>query len=740
MTSRIGLIFPIFVLAAATRAVPWRHVMTPNGVVLWGGDSYYHMWRIWNSVSRSMPLSARDSFSNFPDGGEILWSPAFDWILATLIWGLGLDLPAAELLCAWVPLILGAASVALAAHIASIAFSRPAGWVTGIMLAILPGSYFYTHLGFLDHHVAVTLIGTIMLGGAMRIVSEGQAGPRFWPILGGGLCALALLTWAGALIHIGILQLALVIWVLETPGRDRTSERAMRLALAHAITAVAILPFSLREWEVFGDFNPLALTRFQPTWYGAGAICLTCAALLWRTPLGRTRVRRLMSAATLGTAGLALAFALIPELAETLDRSADWFTGDVVLLSQIVELRSLVVSGEEFDWMRPVRFLSLLFYFLPFALVAIVWRSQRPERWLLVIWCTVFCALTLGQFRFINTFSVAYAMVMGGAISQLVEWSSIRIFQHRVRVGASVIAVLGLGAIILLPAWSYYELLLRPGGLGKMQARFDAFRATSRWIGDSHPAPLDENGRPTSGLLCAWGVGHEFRYYSGWAVHQDGFGPYVAPENVALANRYFSALDEDEAIAILDQLDTRFVVADILGAGQPPYSPQSMTGRLVRHHGSGTTIYVGPTKAPRWLPALTRHRLVFEAPTLDLGVWLYEIVPGAEFVGSTHPHSQVSAELQLETSSGRLLSWITRQRASETGEFRLRLPYSTIGGTGSAVTPGAAYLLRTNSGSMQLQVTEEAVQTGATITLDRPLSEATSPRLGSENVSRPTNR
>lgn len=716
MSAVLGLVLPIFSLAALVRAIPWRYVLTSGGVIFREGDSYSHMWRIWNAASKSIPLSARDPYVNFPHGGEVLWSPAFDWILAVVVRRLGLDQPAAELLCAWVPLILGSVAVALAALIASRAFSRTAGWVTGLTLAVMPGSFLYTQLGYFDHHAAIALIGTAMLGGAMRVVSSDAAGPRFWPVLAGALCALALSIWAGALLHIGVLQIAMLTWALGTSSRELASRRTLRLALAHAVAAVVILPLSLRVWEVFGDFSPLALTRFQPTFYGAGAICLASTALLWRTPgFGSTRLRRLVSVTGLGVLGLGLAFATIPELAAILDQSAGWFTSDVEFITNIIELSPLFSGDDQPLWWRPLHFLSALFFLFPLAMIAVGWRTTRPERWLLLFWATAFCALTLNQIRFINTFSIAHSIVWGGAISLLVAWVGERATTPRARTVARAFIGISVASALLLPARSYYAPRLRFDGYAIINHKRQARIVIARWLGASRPATLDENGNPDGGLLCVWSAGHEFRYYSGRAVHQDGFGPYVSPENTKLASRYYEALSEDEAIAILEQMNTRYVVADYLGAGQPPYAERSMTSRLTQYHGSGVELNGGHSQKRSWLSALTRHRLVYSRANGSGGAWLYEIVAGAVIVGSATPGSRVTAELRLRSPAGTPLIWTTRQRTDENGEFRLRVPYATIGMADSGITPMGPYRLRNYQGVVEFDVTEASVRDGATI-------------------------
>jgi dolichyl-diphosphooligosaccharide--protein glycosyltransferase len=278
-----------------------------------------------------------------------------------------------------------------------------------------------------------------------------------------------------------------------------------------------------------------------------------------------------------------------------------------------------------------------------------------------------------------------------------------------------VFAGVGLAAFILVPAWNYYEPRFQSNQSTRPNARRAAARSAARWLASSRPQSLDENGHPTAGLLCEWGLAHEVRYYSGWAVHQDGFGPYVSPENITRAERYFRALDEDQAIEILKEMRTRYVLADVWGAGNAPYFYRSMTIRLGRLHGSGELLKVGETNQRDWVPALTRHRLVFAANDGRKGLWLYEIVPGAIVVGSATPGSLVSARLSLQSSSGRVLEWVTHEHADETGAFRLRLPYSTAGMPESSIVPLGSYHLHTDRGVAEFEVTEASVQDGIAI-------------------------
>lgn len=716
--SHARLVLSTLLIAALVRASTWKRVFTDEGVILRDGDCYAHMWRIWNLASKSTPLSARDPYVNFPDGGEVLWPPAFDWSIAQSITLLGLDRAGAEAFGAWIPVGLGASAVALAAWITARTFSTRAGWICGVMLALLPGSFVYTRIGYLDHHAAIALIGTAMLGGTMHIVSSGEVGPRRWPIWVGLVSALALSIWAGALLHIGVLQVAMLAWAVGCESGPAARTRTLGLAAAHAITAIAILPLSLQEWQHFGDFSPLALTRFQPTWYAAAAICLFATTLLWRSPLfGATRPMRFVAAALTGLIGLVIAFLMIPELTSTLDRSASWFTDDVVFLTNIKELSPLFAGKTAAYWQRPTLFLSPLLFVLPLAMITIGWRTDRLDVRVLLLWTAAFGALTLSQFRFINTFSIVHSMVSAAALAAIFDW----ITQRSRSAGKRVVATAGFAALLALtlvvvPVSAYYLPQLEAYDRAPANARRGlAMRELARWLAAERPVPLDVEGNPTTGLLTSWSSGHEIRYYSGWAMNQDGFGSYVSPENHERASRYFRSVDEDAAIVFLDEMKTQHVIADSVGAGFPPYPVDSLARRLVTAAGSGARFTRDGSEAREWAPALTRHRLLYARSNRRGGAWLYEIVPGAVISGRATPDSTVSIMLRLGTPSGLPRTWVDRQRTDATGEFRLRVPYSTVDAPESGFIPTGPYLLRTDRGEVEVDVSEHAIQAASTL-------------------------
>jgi len=710
---RLGLFS--FVAAALVRASPWQTVFTPGGVLLHDGDGYAHMWRIWNAAAGLAPLSARDSFTNFPDGGEVIWPPLFDGLLAFTIATLGLDRSAAEVLCAWVPLVLGALAVVLAAWWAASFFSMAAGWVTGLLLAVLPGSFLYTQLGYLDHHAAVTLIGTALLGGAMSVVAANDAGPRGWSVGAAVLAAVALLIWSGALLHLLVLQAGLLLWAVAAHDCALARARTVRLAFAQGLTAIGIIPFSLRDWEIYGAYSPLVPSLFQVVWLGAGAVALFLAWGIWAWPaFSCTRPRRLASATALAGLGVVAAFAFIPELTRVLSGSASWFTGDVDFLVGITELAPLTQSG--FSGLRwgPFIYLSPLILGFPVACLWLCMRRPRPEVWLLTSWAIVFLTLTLNQLRFVNTFVVAFAIVMGAGIAPLLEAGVAGTAGPRFVRGQRAAILLVIAASLMIAAGPYYARRLLDDGVAVASPIRAGRIEVARFLRAVAPDPFEVGGEGEllGGVLGSWDAGHAYRYYSGWPVHQDGFGPYVSPANLRRAADYFSAQDEGVSIALLSEMRTRFVIVDRQGAGRPPTSPTSMTARLVESRGSSAELSDRRTGRRVEIPALTRHRLRYGASNGIGGVWLYEVVPGATLVGTSEPGATIAVSIELGTPWGGTQVWRSHGRADGDGTFRMRVPYATRGGPETGIAPRGAYRVRAPEGSFEVHVDEAEIQAG----------------------------
>jgi hypothetical protein len=133
----------------------------------------------------------------------------------------------------------------------------------------------------------------------------------------------------------------------------------------------------------------------------------------------------------------------------------------------------------------------------------------------------------------------------------------------------------------------------------------------ARWLGRHSPPTagwLDPSVRPEYGVLAPWGDGHLLRWIARRPVVQDNFGDDVGARSFELAERYYAADTEAEALDILRELRVRYVVVRGSGSGHGAgYGPASMLVRLHRLRGSSGSVKTGEG-ASRRVPALEHHR------------------------------------------------------------------------------------------------------------------------------------
>ena len=269
-------------------------VLAPEGVLPIDGDSFYHFRRIAFTVRNFPAFLSFDPYVNFPRGGEPIWSPSFDFALAALVRAVlgdgdaGRDgaLPLLRARRARRPPRRAAVPARPALPLGAGGLRRGAP-----ALCVLPAHFVYSQVGFVDHHVAVSLAGTLLLFAAMGFAVRPGRAQAAW--LGLALAA-ALAVWPGSLIHVGVAQAALLGFALSrTRARRGARRRAPAWPPPTRSRPRLLLPLCLgRTWVRWGAVSPLVLSNFQPLWLGAGALCFALLGEAWqRLGFPRTLLR-----------------------------------------------------------------------------------------------------------------------------------------------------------------------------------------------------------------------------------------------------------------------------------------------------------------------------------------------------------------------------------------------------------------------------------------------------------------
>lgn len=724
---RTAVAIGIYCAALATRLVWWPRVFSDRGPIApQGADEYYHLRRIVHAVENFPEVLEFDSTVNFPQGGEIVWPPLFDFAVAALAKLLGaqtsLEIVAIAM---WVPPVLGVLLVLTALWIATRAFGWTAGWIAGALLAVLPGAFRTSQLGMVDHHVAAALFSALLFGLAMAVARQppGLAWPRVAVAL--GLCGAAFqLTWMGALLPLALLQALAALWILHAPSAAVAVSRAQHVGAALTLMALALFPFAWgREWSQFDALSPLVLTSFHPLWFGGtGLVCLSLAGLWRRAEFAASVGRRWLSGAVCGALGFAAVVVAAGDPSMALDTAAGWFRQDEAYQHFVEELRPFFREVNGSRVAGPERQLTRLIYATPLLLLWLGWRARAQRRadwWLLFVWCAAAALATFDQQRFLNSLCAPFAVAWGAGLASFSSLAATRFAQlspaRRIAafvVASSVSVWIAAPSIELISARAR---VWREGAAAPTTAvypRVRAYRQAALWLRENSPATAGTRrpeATPEYGVVANWSFGHLLRFVAQRAQLQDNFGVYGGRAGFDAAERYYAATDEAAALRELDALRVRYVLVDRDGSGHARgYSPTSMTARLIGDIGSAPAHEIA---------ALARHRLRFETSPRRPGRWhvmLWEIVPGALIEGVAEPSARIRAELNLRSSARQIPTpYRAVVRADAQGNYRLRVPYPT-GGGGSVMT-SIAYRISSRGREANLTISEAAVAAGERI-------------------------
>jgi len=750
-TSLWALLTPLglFAIALAVRALPYPTVFTPDRIVFFGMDAYYHMRRVLHTLHQlqehhRLPFALSfDPYINFPQGAKPIWPPLFDSAVALVAWpfyAAGGE-PAAEAVSMWIPPVLGAATVAALYFTARRFFGHATATLAGLVLCFLSGHYWYSQLGFVDHHAAVALVSTLLLASAMCLLAalsqpEEPHAHRTPALATGVSLALALLLWPGSLLHVGLVEAALVVFLLSRSKHRDAVRGAASFALLHGLALAIILPFSATaSWPQWGDYSPTVLSRFQPWLFGVLTLHATGCWFLWRRSGSVSRAKRMTQAAGLAVLLLLASVVLLPDLLEGATDAWQWLAKRESFQASVAESSPLFRLNGAFSGRIAEGRLSYFIYLLPFALGAMAIgarsRSDRPALWFLVAWTLGLLAVTLVQRRFFNSLSVALALSLAVSVAWIAEHLAARVRSRRLRAAVFVTVALGLLAIAMTPVWQSYQLPAenlararqgRPPLPRRAGPDLLGLLETAEWMRHNTPVTsgyfgvfgvfgnLETQGSegapnpPEYGILAHSGHGHVIEYAARRPTLSDNFGDDIGIENFEQVQRYFSGSTEAESLRIADELRARYV---LLTKSNPaiPANARAMARRLALDDGSG----------------LSRHRLVFESSTLGRGASarahkVFEIVPGAEVVGRAAAGARVDVRLELRTNRNRKVVYRASSRASPAGRYALRLPYATDrsepAGASCCTAATSAYRLKVGGQSARVEISEAQVQSG----------------------------
>jgi dolichyl-diphosphooligosaccharide--protein glycosyltransferase len=476
--------------------------------------------------------------------------------------------------------------------------------------------------------------------------------------------------------------------------------------------------------------SPVVLSNFQPWLLGsAAALAIFAARLSTRRPFAERAAWRAVAFFGAGACLLTASVLASADLAQGFADAWRWLGKDEAFQASVVESESLfMVRGHVSGYMANLQ-LSPLVYAFPFLWLYGCYEAKRADvrgpRVFLLAWAAALFAVTLLQKRFLDTFTVAFAMQSALSIENL--WR---------RIGWSDDGIVGrlapLGALaILFPLHANYtphlDNLLRafqdePLKLSTYHRGDRIMHGVSRWLRNYTPRTsgwLDPDETPEYGVMARWSFGHMIQHVGRRPTVTDNFGDDAGPENFALEQRFWSASSQI-ANPILDKLGVRYVV---ITDGDPfiaYYDYFSMYRGLFLRDGSG--VVAGPGKAST--RGLGRYRLLMESRQLVQRAKrpfakVFEFVPGARLKGKTRPNTSIGLSLRVNTNRGRNFQYRDRLKSGPDGSFEFVVPYANTGGP-SWLNLADEYALRCGLAVAWTSVSEQEVQKAKTIWVGDP--------------------
>lgn len=423
------LVIVIFGVAFFVRAYfPAEKIFGSEWVKFNGTDSYFHMRLVDNLVANFPRLTPFDPYHVFPAGLTTSAFPFFDWLLAAIIWVIGLGSASPQLVDAisvYYPAVLGALAVVPVYFLGKELFNRWAGVIAAVLVALLPGELLSRSvLGFTDHHVAEALLSSAAVLFFIMAIKSARCEDLtlgrlanwpniYWPVIyslfGGLFMGLYFLTWIGAELFTLILFVFLVGQIVIDHIRHRTTYYLGLVGVVFFITLIVVDVGLGRSSLTF----PLLVALLVPP---------LLVVLSWSMSRLKLRTRyfplAIFGLAIIATVGL---YALSPNLFNAILQKFSIFLPTAGTGNTTLEMRPFFVpvnQGGGFfltpAWLNLHTALPLAMVSF-FVLVGIMFVGKKfvPERVFFILWSLAIFIITVQQRRFDYYFTINAALLTG---------------------------------------------------------------------------------------------------------------------------------------------------------------------------------------------------------------------------------------------------------------------------------------------------------------------------------------
>ncbi|MGC9444954.1 MAG: oligosaccharyl transferase, archaeosortase A system-associated [Candidatus Methanospirareceae archaeon] len=445
----IAVALLVFISLYIRVALPYDSVLGGAFVRFGGNDPWYNMRIVENTLHNFPHRIYYDAYTYYPYGTIKGFAPLFDYLLAAIIWIIGLGSPFATLgqesidvIGAWYPAVLGALTVIPVYFIGKEVWNRNAGLIAAALIAILPGQFLSRSiLGFTDHHVMETLLGTtamLFLIMALKAAKKHEITfdtvlkkdwaalkqPLIYSCFTGIFLGSFFLAWIGAPLFMFILIIyAVVQYVIDHLRGESTDYLSIIAVPAFIIALIMLLPVPR-----FGAITSIQVISLL---LGIGVFLFLSAlsvALNHKkiTPYGFPLVigaLAVLSIVLLSVLDLPIYSKILGALHVFIPSESSLTIAEVHPMHVFSQYTGSILDGEAWRWFSTTFFIAFAGFILLGYNIA---KQFRTEEILVLVWSGIILFACFGQNRFAAYYAINVALLCGLVCGAVIDYVWLR--------------------------------------------------------------------------------------------------------------------------------------------------------------------------------------------------------------------------------------------------------------------------------------------------------------------------
>jgi dolichyl-diphosphooligosaccharide--protein glycosyltransferase len=765
---KLILLFPLL-FAFLVRILPLFSTYSNGKITFIGFDSFYHIRRIVYTVHHFPNTITFDRYLNYPFGFEIGWPPLYDQLIAGLALIIGNGDPSIstiEIVSAIFPALIGALTILPLYYLASTVFEKRTALISVLILSLIPAHLMISEAGFTDHHVAEVFLSTAayaLFAVSLKYGHEVDLSlsnikdpdvkvilkPIIFSIASGCILTIAVFTWLGSPIFLGIIGIYAFVQLTIDVKNKRLSEYVLASVITTYMT-IFLLVLPIIEKLLRPDLN---MSGMFISWFHI----LFILSLLIMSVLGgiiaNIFIKKeihwtyyIASVLAISVTGAVLLNIALPDFYHNVVAGIHYLIGSSGFLETITEARPILFDETfttSFVWGSFTIF-SLTAVMGLFTFVTDMHKKNySSEMIFFCTWTAIILILTLYQRRFAYMLAINFAILSGYFTNTLYnmwkkeqkqnkkqktkkETSKTPLWENIIYITVIPLFIIIISIFFVGPI---ADTILNPA------TPSDDWQESLDWLESNSPETsyyLENNNSPEYGVLSWWDYGNWILYMAKRPVVANNFQTGV--EDSA---RFFITSNESESLSILEKRNVKYVITDNLMttvklkaifdiSGESFYSGMEFEEFVQGEDILKTTLYKLHLSDASGLDCL---RLIHESNdrgynysqnyTEIKNVKVFEYVPGAIIEGFANPEQKVYARTNVTLSNGRVFKYQNEATANESGWYELKVPYSTTGTPYNSTVENYRITVEINSSLIkEVHVTEKDVMSGNRLRTD----------------------